>query len=496
MLEPHDFQSAFDPACELDEFRHDRAYWLGRCAALVYPVTEEEVQADRKAREARAVERALNPPWWKPWLKNGDTVACERARAEARAAVSRIVSTEALRIDGEIRAWGFDRFQFMSGHSTQCFVAASDTLIVVCFRGTEANRFWDLYADLMAIPMRSDTVPGDLHLGFWTALDQVWGDTAPPLVWPTDENGGRCDRLPDCLRAFTNEQHPQPVWITGHSLGGALATMAAARLIGEGVLRPEQVVGGVYTFGQPRVGDKVFAEAYEQANALGARHFRVVHDNDVVTRLPPDITRVKASWWFVRSFVEDYPDQREDATGGSRFQYRHVGRVAFLSWTAVIEPNLAEWELLPLQMTARLKALFKKGPLRERLFPGLSDHSMSNYSTVLAASRVPYGESSSTITVAASPGELTTPRHEVTDGQTTNVVAMCGGSALGLMAGLLMGLSGSPTVSMANAGLAAWLSLTLWLDDRHFTHARAMAIGTCGFVWVPGVLLGTCIRIH
>lgn len=480
-----EFQRAFDPAAGL-QFQPDRAYWLGKCAELVYPSTEAEVQADREARQACAVERALSPPWWRPWLKSADPADVERARVRALAAAKRVVNTEALRIEGQARAWGFDRFQFISGHSTQCFVAASDRLIVVCFRGTEPNRIWDVYADLMAIPMRSDVVPGDLHLGFWTALGQVWGDAGTPLVWPTDQNGGRCGGLPECLRTFTRTQNPQAVWITGHSLGGAMATMAAARLVGEGVLPPEQI-GGVYTFGQPRVGDKLFATAYQDAYELGARHFRVVHDNDVVTRVPPESLRHAQA--AVGLFVDGY------ATRWSRFQYQHVGHVAFLSGATVTEPDIPELKLLQLRMTARLKALLKEGPLRERMLPGLSDHSISNYNKVLAGSRIPDTESSSTVGSPATPPGLKPFRPVVTDQRRTNVLALCGGSALGLLAGLLMGLSDSLPVNLVNGGLAAWLGLTLGLDDRHITQARAMALAAIGFAWVASVLLGIYIRI-
>ena len=108
-----DFQDAFDPARGLN-FQQSRTYWLGRCSELVYPVTEEEKEADRKASEARAAEKALSPSWWKPSSKGVSAADCERARAEALAAMSRVTQTEALRIERDVKAWGFDRFQFMS----------------------------------------------------------------------------------------------------------------------------------------------------------------------------------------------------------------------------------------------------------------------------------------------------------------------------------------------------------------------------------------------
>lgn len=71
------------------------------------------------------------------------------------------------------------------------------------------------------------------------------------------------------------------LYITGHSLGAALATLMAARLAQDKVYG----VHAVHTFGSPRVGDAEFARAYEAA--LGHCTFRVVNGEDLVTRVPP-----------------------------------------------------------------------------------------------------------------------------------------------------------------------------------------------------------------
>ena len=72
--------------------------------------------------------------------------------------------------------------------------------------------------------------------------------------------------------------------------------------------------------------------------------------------------------------------------------------------------------------------------------------------------------------------------------------AVFGASAIGLMAGLVMGLPVSPTVGMAIGSLASLSALTLGLQDRFVTQTVALLIGVFGLVGVAGVLLGTYIR--
>jgi triacylglycerol lipase len=80
---------------------------------------------------------------------------------------------------------------------------------------------------------------------------------------------------------LSTSQANKPVFITGHSLGGALAVLCAQKV---NVTHLERV-RGIYTFGMPRPGDAEFATAYDQL--LGMRTYRLVHGNDVVPSLAP-----------------------------------------------------------------------------------------------------------------------------------------------------------------------------------------------------------------
>ncbi|WP_437629989.1 lipase family protein [Sorangium sp. So ce854] len=80
----------------------------------------------------------------------------------------------------------------------------------------------------------------------------------------------------------------EPVlFITGHSLGGALATLAATRIYAESSLHEKywKRLRGIYTFGQPMVGTQEFAKRFE--GVLGQMLYRHIYKNDVVPRMPP-----------------------------------------------------------------------------------------------------------------------------------------------------------------------------------------------------------------
>ncbi len=194
--------------------------------------------------------------------------------------------------------------QFWKGEfasvDTQGFIAADDNAVLVCFRGGEATRPADIVTDLrVALVAAGDCGAGCIHEGFKAAIESVWSDVVAKIT----ELGDR----------------RQPVWFAGHSLGGALAVLAASRyerfvttenaaakkaiaqieldmepdnqddatLIGKrqkALARLRGRVAGVYTIGQPRVGDAAFAEDFEAR--MGESHVRVINNRDVVPRVP------------------------------------------------------------------------------------------------------------------------------------------------------------------------------------------------------------------
>ena len=89
------------------------------------------------------------------------------------------------------------------------------------------------------------------------------------------------DRLEDAMKKLTAEYSGFQVHFTGHSLGGAVAIIAAATMVKLEIVDPKATK--VYTYGQPRAGDYQFSE-YIDINIDNI--YRVVHENDSVANIP------------------------------------------------------------------------------------------------------------------------------------------------------------------------------------------------------------------
>lgn len=155
------------------------------------------------------------------------------------------------RLEAALAQGGFELVSTFDRSGTQGFVARRprDALAVLAFRGTEKD-FEDIRTDLQARFYRGDGMR--IHSGFYRAYSAVAPAVAAALAECAE------DRL----------------YVTGHSLGGALAVVAARQLESDGL-------AACYTFGSPRVGDVDFG------NGLRTPVYRLVNAADLVPRLPP-----------------------------------------------------------------------------------------------------------------------------------------------------------------------------------------------------------------
>jgi len=127
----------------------------------------------------------------------------------------------------------------------------ADGKALLAFRGTQVDQLKDLLTDIAAIPVPWPEAGGNVHDGFARAMRSVL----------------------EQVRGWVQSGSIQParLLVCGHSLGAALATLAAS------IFRP----GTLITIGSPRTGDATFAQSVQQTLTV-----RIVDCCDVVTHLP------------------------------------------------------------------------------------------------------------------------------------------------------------------------------------------------------------------
>jgi predicted lipase len=197
--------------------------------------------------------------------------------------------------------------------NTQAFILRKGNNVILVFKGTQQLDDWktNLKIRLKEFTVLADqeAVPptGRVHRGFLEA----WQSLEKQVIY----------YLKKWITSDTK------LWVTGHSLGGALAAVATISLETQGFK-----VSGLYTFGQPRVADWKLVNYMN--SRMGNRIFRYVNNNDIVPLIPPQIipwvpTRVYGHMGQFRYF-NDFGSLRRQSFMTQRFPDRLFGVIRAL----------------------------------------------------------------------------------------------------------------------------------------------------------------------
>lgn len=253
-----------------------------------------------------------------------DTTAFKWENAHGCAMASYLAYGTENTIKSQMKKWSAEH-QFVSANGTQAFVMSTDRLVLVAFRGTEPKKIEDWLTDLQ-FDLVDGPLDGKVHAGFSSALGGVW------------------QRILKAIADLRRDQ-PKSLWFTGHSLGAALACLAVSRLKDE-----DRPVDGLYTFGQPRTGDRQFARALNFE--FKPYMFRFVHNNDIVTRVPP------------RSLG-----------------YSHAGTFRYFDEDGKYHTDISNWNRFLDRIHGRMEDVFEWGS------DGIKDHDMKHYLELVGKQR-------------------------------------------------------------------------------------------------------------
>jgi hypothetical protein len=201
------------------------------------------------------------------------------------------------------------------------FVGILDKFILLAFRGTQS--FANFLTDVEATLVSQAPYPGRVHSGFANAVEEV---------------------LPYVQRLLPSSARTKSFCVTGHSLGGAMATLASVRLANAGYK-----IRAVYTYGSPRVGDRIFRHFYHWPN------YRFVCGNDLVPHLP------------------------------FRWCYKHVGHPRLLDHHGNLTEEKAAWKAKKHALAAHAKRIQRKHRHKTEDnqecsdFDWLADHYLERY---------------------------------------------------------------------------------------------------------------------
>jgi hypothetical protein len=221
---------------------------------------------------------------------------------------------------------------------TRGFLGVCDTHAVLAFRGTDPVTLPNWVTDTVVRLVRRVEYEGRVHSGFSSVLHRTWNK----------------------VEAILEEVGDKPLFLTGHSMGGALAVLTACRLTKMG--RPPIAV---YTFGSPRIGDPGFCRGYAVPT------YRVVNRLDLVPEMP--LASLKRLLPLKPRLTNEKILRKLKQMAAKVPCYSHVKTFVYIDRDGVvtIDPDIEPWHI---DAVARVLATRGKSFLE-----GITDHLIINY---------------------------------------------------------------------------------------------------------------------
>lgn len=255
-------------------------------------------------------------------------------------------TVEKEKLENHLNEFQFKLKKTFDTEGTQAILVDAGEYLVLSFRGTEADSLHDMKADAKANITKCSVSEGQIHTGFRDAFNHVRREIEEEII--------------------KDEYSDKPIFITGHSLGGALATVATKYLTHKGG------IAACYTFGSPRVGND------DWVNNIKTPIHRVVNAADCVTMLPPGDVPISVLSFCLR-FIPAVGEPLSKKLSERFGRYMHAGNMRYL--TNCKPGNFDEVRVLySVSFIYRIKALFFKSLPFGKL---LTDHSVTNYSKKL-----------------------------------------------------------------------------------------------------------------
>ncbi|KAL0545623.1 hypothetical protein IC582_015512 [Cucumis melo] len=316
------------------------------------------------------------------------TVMATKISYESKPFVQSVVNDRwKMKLLGYFNFWN----DFQGKATTQAFTfentAIDPNVVIVAFRGTSPLDAYDWQVDVDLSWYEIEGV-GRIHSGFMKALGLQKATGWPKELPKTQTHEFAYYTLRKQLRDIAKANEKARFIFTGHSLGGALATLFVTVLSLHDESTILEKLDSVYTYGQPRVGDQQFAKFMVNCvQKYGFKYHRYVYSYDLVPRVPSDAVLFKYKH-FGRCVY---------------FNSLYKGRIVkeqpnrnYFSLLWVIPKYLsAWWELIRSFIIPFVKGfdyyeslLMKGARLVGLLIPGLSAHFPLNYVNVTRSGKL------------------------------------------------------------------------------------------------------------